>query len=468
MSETFDVVIIGGGPGGYVAAIKGAQLGLKVACVEKRDTLGGTCLNEGCIPSKALLHSSELYDKANKEFSHHGIEISGIKLALDKMMERKTKVVTELCKGIEGLFAKNKVTRIKGKGKILSSTEVEIEKSNGSRETIECKNIIIATGSVISEIPNIQINEKNIISSTGALELKKVPNKMIIVGGGYIGLELGSVWRRLGADVTVIEYLDRIVPALDIEIGTMFYKLLVKQGMNFKLGCKVLGAKESGNKVSLEIENVKTREKEFLEADVILVSIGRKPYSKDLGLDSIGVKQDKVGRIEVDSHFQTNIKNIYAIGDVVAGPMLAHKAEEEGIATIEIIAGQAGHVNYETIPSIVYTSPEVASVGLTEEQVKEKGIEYKVGKFPFLANSRAKANGEAEGVVKIIAAKSDDRILGAHIIGPDAGHLIEEIVVAMEYKASAEDIARICHPHPTMNEAVREAALATFFKPIHI
>jgi dihydrolipoamide dehydrogenase len=465
---SFDVIVIGGGPGGYVAAIKGAQLGLKVACIEKRETLGGTCLNEGCIPSKALLHSSELYHKANKEFIEHGIELSGIKLSLDKMMSRKTKVVGDLCKGIEGLFAKNKVTKIKGRARILSATQVEVETADGKKELVEGKNIIIATGSAVSMIPNITVNEKNIVSSTGALDLQTVPKKMIVVGGGYIGLELGSVWNRLGSEVTVVEYLDRIVPAIDYEIGNNFQKILSKQGLNFKLGFKVLGAKESKEGVSLEIENAKTGEKENLEANVILMSIGRKPYTEGLGLEALNIKQDKIGRIEIDSHFRTSLKNIYAIGDVIAGPMLAHKAEEEGVAVVEIIAGQAGHVNYETIPSVVYTSPEVASVGLTEEQVKEKGIDYKVGKFPFLANSRAKANGEAEGMVKIIAAKGDDRILGAHIIGPDAGHLIEEIVVAMEYKASSEDLARICHPHPTMSEAIKEASLATFFKPIHI
>lgn len=465
---TFDVIVIGGGPGGYVASIKGQQLGLKVACIEKRDTLGGTCLNEGCIPSKALLHSSELYDKAKNELSNHGINVGEIKLDLKQMMAKKSANVSELCKGIDGLFAKNKVTKIKGKAKIISPTQVEVENNDGKKEVLDCKNIIIATGSSVSTIPNIQINEKNIISSTGGLSLQTIPKKMIVVGGGYIGLELGSVWRRLGSEVIVVEYLDRIVPALDNEIGSSLHKILTKQGMNFKLGYKVLNATDIKGNIVLEIENVKTGEKESLESDVVLISIGRKPYTEGLGLEALGIKQDKIGRIEVDSHFQTNIKNIYAIGDVITGPMLAHKAEEEGICVMEIIAGQAGHVNYDNIPSVIYTSPEVAAVGLTEEQVKEKQIEYKVGKFPFIANSRARANSDTEGMVKIIARKDDDRVLGAHIIGPDAGHLIQEIVVAMEYKASSEDIARICHPHPTMSEAVKEAALATFFKAIHI
>lgn len=465
--KEFDVVVIGGGPGGYVAAIKAAQLGLKTACVEKRGTLGGTCLNVGCIPSKAMLHSSHKYEELKHGLDDHGIKIENLKLNLSQMLKRKTQIVDTLCKGIEGLFVKNKVTYFKGLGSFVSNNEIKVS-SGKSEETIKAKNVIIATGSESANLPSIEIDEKKIVTSTGALELTSVPKKMVVIGGGYIGLEMGSVWSRLGAEVTVVEFLDRIVPAMDTEVSKEFKKQLEKQGIKFKLATKVVSATSSSKGVELVLEPAAGGDKEKLGVDVVLVAIGRKPYTDKLNLEKIGVKTDERGRIPVNKRFETVAKNIYAIGDVIIGPMLAHKAEEEGVAVAEIIAGSHGHVNYETIPGIVYTYPEVASVGKTEDELKKEGVAYKIGKFPFLANSRARTNGETDGFVKIITDKNTDRILGAHIIGPNAGELIQELVLGMEYKASAEDIARTCHGHPGLSEAVKEAALGAYFKSIHI
>jgi dihydrolipoamide dehydrogenase len=459
----FDVVVIGGGPGGYVAAIKCAQLGLKTACIEKRGSLGGTCLNVGCIPSKVLLDLSAKFHETD-QLSKYGIEVGKAKLNISRMMEHKHKVVSDLTKGIEGLFKKNKVTYFKGKGTVKAPGQVSID----NNEKISAKHIIIATGSEVIELPNIKINEETIVSSTGALSLKKVPNKMVVIGGGYIGLELGSVWQRLGAKVQVIEFLDRIVPGMDQEIGKLFHKSLLNQGMDIKTQTKVVSAKEKGSGVELEIEPADGGKKEKIDCDVLLVSIGRKPNTKGLGLEEVGVAIDDRGRIKVNQHFETNISGIYAIGDVIAGPMLAHKAEEEGVALAEMLAGKVGHVNYNTIPGVVYTHPEVAAVGKTEEELKAAGIEYNVGKFPFMANSRARAIDDTEGMVKILADKKTDEVYGVHIIGPDAGTIIAEAVLAMEYRASSEDIARTCHAHPTLNEAVKEAALAVADKPLHI
>ena len=467
MSENFDVVVIGGGPGGYVAAIRASQLGLKVACVEKRGTLGGTCLNVGCIPSKALLDSSEKYEEAKHNFANHGIKFSGIELDLAKMLERKDQVVSGLTKGIEGLFKKNKITYLSGLGTIEAQNIVSIIDDKNNKTEINAKNIIIATGSDIINLPNIKIDEKQIVSSTGALTLSSVPKTMIVIGGGYIGLEMGSVWRRLGSDVTVVEFLDKIVPAMDNEIGRLLQKSLEKQGMKFLLDTKVNKAEVDGAIVKLELENAKSGDKQNIEADVVLVSVGRRPYTENLGLEKLGVKVDQRGFITVSHNYETNIKNIYAIGDVILGPMLAHKAEEEGVAVAEIIAGQSGHVNYAAIPGVVYTWPEVATVGKSEEELKSLNIEYKIGKFPFLANSRAKAVGEHDGVVKILACSTTDKILGVHIIGPDAGTLIAEAVLALEYSASSEDLARTCHAHPTLSEAMKEAALAVSKRAIH-
>ena len=460
-------MVIGGGPGGYVAAIKAAQLGLKTACIEKRGTLGGTCLNVGCIPSKAMLHSSHKYEEAKHGLTAHGIELTSVKLNLAQMLKRKTEVVDSLCKGIEGLFLKNKITYFKGLGSFVSNNEIKVT-SVSSDEIIKAKNIIIATGSEVMNLPGIEIDEKKIVSSTGALELTSVPKKMIVIGGGYIGLEMGSVWTRLGAEVTVVEFLDRIVPAMDTEVSKEFKKQLEKQGVKFKMATKVVSAKASSKGVDLVLEAATGGSQEKVSVDVVLVAVGRKAYTDKLNLEKIGVKADERGRIPVNKQFETSVKSVYAIGDVIAGPMLAHKAEEEGVAAAEIIAGQHGHVNYATIPGIVYTYPEVASVGKTEDELKKLGTEYKIGKFPFMANSRARANGEAEGFVKIITDKNTDRILGAHIIGPNAGELIQELVLGMEYKASAEDIARTCHGHPGLSEAVKEAALGAYFKSIHI
>ena len=456
--QEFDLVVIGGGPAGYTGSIRAAQLGMRVACVEKRNTLGGTCLNVGCIPSKALLNFSEKYEEAKEHFSEIGID-SKVKLDLKKMMAKKGSIVAELCKGIEGLFAKNKITKFAGTAKIIDSNTVEITNGKNS-EKIKAKKILIATGSEVAEIPGIKIDEKLIVSSTGALSLPEVPKELIVIGGGYIGLELGSVWRRLGSKVTVVEFADRIVPALDLEIGKAFHRLLEKQGMKFMLGTKVLKAETKNNKATLTVSGVSDNKESKITADAVLVSVGRKANTLGLGLDKVGIQTDDYGRININDHFQTNVPNIYAVGDVVKGPMLAHKGEEEAVAAVEIMSGMAGHVSYNLIPSVVYTWPEVASVGATEEELKKSGINYKIGKFPFLANSRAKSVCTTDGMVKILADSATDRVLGAHIIGPDAGTLIAEIVAYMEFGGAAEDIARTCHAHPTLNEAIREAALA--------
>lgn len=458
--QEFDLVVIGSGPAGYTGSIRAAQLGMKVACIEKNDTLGGTCLNIGCIPSKALLNSSEKYEEALKHFENIGITTE-VKLDLQKMLANKDKVVSDLTKGIESLFAKNKITRIKGEAKIISNNIIEV-----GGEQISAKNILIATGSSVIEIPNIKIDEEFIVSSTGALKLSKVPENLIVVGGGYIGLELGSVWRRLGSKVTVVEYAESIVPMLDKEVASQFMKLQLKQGIEFKLKTKVLSAEVKSGKVNLTIEE--GGKSSVITSDVVLMAVGRKAYTQNLGLEAVGIATDKQGRIEINEHFQTVVPNIYAVGDAVKGAMLAHKAEEEAIAAAEIMAGQAGHVNYNLIPSVIYTSPEVASVGETEEQLKEKGVSYKVGKFPFLANSRAKAVGKTEGMVKILADSKTDKVLGAHIIGADAGTLIAELTAYMEFGAAAEDIARTCHAHPTLSEAIREAALGVDKRTINI
>jgi dihydrolipoamide dehydrogenase len=461
MSESYDVIIIGSGPGGYVCAIRAAQLGLTVACVEKRATLGGTCLNIGCIPSKALLHSSENFERAGHAFAEHGIVIEGIKLDLAKMRARKDDVVTANVKGIEFLFRKNKVTWLKGTGRIVAPGQVDVDGT-----VHETKNIVIATGSESTPLKGVDIDEKRIVTSTGALELDKVPEHLVVIGAGVIGLELGSVWRRLGARVTVIEFLDRILPGMDAELATAARRILTKQGLAFRLGAKVTGVTAGDNGVTLTVEPAKGGDAEQIAADVVLLAIGRRPWLE--GLESSGVALDERGRVRTDGHYATNIPGIYAIGDAIAGPMLAHKAEEEGVALAERLAGKAGHVNYGVIPGVVYTWPEIASVGQTEEELKAAGIAYNVGKFPFTANARARAMGETDGWVKLLADKTTDRLLGAHILGPDAGTLIAELAIAMEFGASAEDVARICHAHPSLNEAVKEAALAVDGRALHI
>ena len=467
MEKNFDIVVIGGGPGGYVCAIRAAQLGLKAACVESRGALGGTCLNVGCIPSKSLLNLSENFHKAKKDFNQQGIEIDGIKLNIDKMMSNKNKSIQVLTKGVEFLFKKNKVTYFKGKGVLFSKNDIVVYDSSKNRINIKAKNIVIATGSEASSLPGVDVDEKNIVSSTGALSFNKVPKRLAVIGGGYIGLEMGSVWSRLGSEVTVIEYLDYITPGMDREISNEFQKILTKQGIKFKLGYKVVSVNDNGNSVSIDYTDVKKSTKENIKVDKVLVSVGRKPYTEGLNLTKVGVKKDKKGRIEVNDKLQTSVENIFAIGDVIKGPMLAHKAEEEGIAVAEILAGQAGHVNYNVIPGVVYTSPEVATVGKTEEQLKEENKSYKIGKFPFLANSRAKVNNETDGFVKILADSNTDKVLGVHIIGPHCGDMIAEMALAMEFGASSEDIARTCHAHPTHTEAIKEAALAVDKRPIH-
>ena len=471
MSEAYDLVVIGGGPGGYVAAIRAAQLGLKTACVDSRGSLGGTCLNVGCIPSKALLQSSHHYELADKEFAHHGIKTTGLSVDVKTMLERKGKVVEDLTKGIEFLLKKNKVDYIVGTGRIIEAGKVGVKatKKGAKEEVIETKDIIIATGSEVTPLKGVKIDEKTIVSSTGALDLTKVPKHMIVIGAGVIGLELGSVWRRLGAEVTVVEFLDQIMPGMDAEISKNMQRILKKQGMKFKMKTKVTGAKASGKGVELTAAPAAGDGKaEKLKADVVLVAIGRRPFTDKLGLAEAGVEMDERGFVKADSNFQTNVPGIFAIGDVIGGAMLAHKAEEEGVAAVEIIAGEAGHIDYDSIPGIVYTHPEVASVGKTEEQLKSGGVEYVVGKFPFSANSRARANSDSDGFVKILADKATDAILGAHIIGPAAGDLIQEIVVGMELGASAEDIARICHGHPGLPEAVKEAAMDVGGRAIHM
>ena len=464
MSEKFDVTVIGGGPGGYVCAIRLAQLGLKTACIESRDTLGGTCLNIGCIPSKSLLNLSENFHKA-KNFKKIGIETGEIKLNLSKMMENKDKAVTTLTKGVEFLIKKNKISYFKGIGSFKSPSKISIVK-DGKETTIITGKTIISTGSEAVSLPGINFDEEKILSSTGALSISSLPKKMIVVGGGYIGLEMGSVWSRLGTEVQVIEFLEHITPGMDKEISNEFMKILKKQGIKFQLNTKVEKITKKNNGVIIEMSN-KNGDKNKLEADVVLISVGRKPFTNNLNLENIGVELDKKGRVKVNKNFESNIKNIYAIGDVIEGPMLAHKAEEEGIAVAELIAGQSGHVNYDVIPGVVYTSPEVASVGKTEEQLKEKGISYKIGKFPFAANSRAKAIDDPEGFVKILADSVTDKVLGVHIIGPHAGEMIAEMSVAMEFGASSEDIARTCHAHPTFSEAIKEAALSVDKRQIH-
>ncbi|OUV59925.1 MAG: dihydrolipoyl dehydrogenase [Candidatus Pelagibacter sp. TMED128] len=467
MENNFDVVVIGGGPGGYVCAIRAAQLGLKTACVESRGALGGTCLNVGCIPSKSLLNLSENFHKAKKDFNNQGIEIDGIRLNIKKMMSNKDKSIQVLTKGVEFLFKKNKVTYFKGKGVLFSKNDIIVYESDSKKNTIKGENIVIATGSDVASLPGIEINEKNIVSSTGALSFDKVPKKLAVIGGGYIGLEMGSVWSRLGSEVTVIEYLDYITPGMDREISNEFQKILTKQGIKFIMGSKVDDINDKGNSISISYTDIKKSKKENITVDKVLVSVGRRPYTEGLNLSKIGVKKDSKGRIEVNNKLQTSIKNIYAIGDVIKGPMLAHKAEDEGIAVAEILAGQAGHVNYDVIPGVIYTSPEVATVGKTEEQLKDENMSYKVGKFPFLANSRAKVNNETDGFVKILADSKTDKVLGVHIIGPHCGDMIAEMALAMEFGASSEDIARTCHAHPTHTEAIKEAALAVDKRPIH-
>ena len=465
MSEKFQAIVIGGGPGGYVCAIRLSQLGIKTACVESRGSLGGTCLNIGCIPSKSLLNLSENFHKV-KHFSNLGIEISAVKLNLEKMMKNKDKVVTILTKGIEFLFKKNKVTHYKGTGSFKSATQVSIIDDKKKETIIDSDKIIISTGSEPISLPGVKFDEKVIVSSTGALTLSKVPKKMVIVGAGYIGLEMGSVWSRLGSEVHVVEFLDHITPGMDKEISKEFMKILQKQGINFHLQTKVNSIKKNNKGAVVSTVN-KDGKKINFECDVVLVSVGRKPNTKNLNLDAIGIALDDKKRVKVDKNFQTNVKNIYAIGDVIAGPMLAHKAEEEGIAIAELIAGQSGHVNYSIIPGVVYTSPEVASIGKTEEQLKDLNQKYKVGKFPFMANSRAKAINETDGFVKILAEEKTDKVLGVHIIGSHAGEMIAQIAIAMEFGASSEDIARTCHAHPTFSEAIKEAALSVDKRPIH-
>ena len=466
MSEQFDLLVIGGGPGGYVCAIRAAQLGLKTGCIESRGTLGGTCLNVGCIPSKSLLNLSDMYKKAQKDYNNLGIEVGEVKLNLKKIMMNKSKSVQVLTKGVEFLFKKNKVTYIKGKGVLFSKNDVVVYE-NGKKTSYKSKNIVIATGSSSSSVPGIEINEKNIISSTGAISLEKVPKSLVVIGGGYIGLEMGSVWSRLGSEVTVIEYLDHITPGMDREVSKEFQKILTKQGIKFLLNNKVTKVKDENNKVTVEFSDNSTKAKNIIECEKVLVSVGRKPYTDGLNLSKIGINKDKRGRIDIDKEFRTSVKNIFAIGDVIKGPMLAHKAEEEGIAVAEILAGQSGHVNYDVIPGVIYTSPEVAAVGKTEEELKKLNISYKIGKFPFMANSRAKVNNETEGFVKILADSKTDKVLGVHIIGPHSGDMIAEMAIAMEFGASAEDIARTCHAHPTHTEAIKEAALAVEKRPIH-
>lgn len=468
MSETtYDMAVIGTGPGGYVCAIRAAQLGMNVVVIEKNKTHGGTCLNVGCIPSKALLHASELFDEANHGMKKLGINVTP-KLDLKQMMKHKTETVNSNVNGIEFLLKKNKITAIHGTAKIKAVGEVIVTDDQGAELTVTAKSIVIATGSDVAGIPGVEIDEISVVSSTGALELTKVPEKMIVVGAGVIGLELGSVWRRLGSEVTVVEFLDRIVPGLDNEVAKNFQKILKKQGVDFKLSTKVTAIEKNGDTLTVTVEPSSGGDPETIETNIVLVAIGRIPFTQGLGLEEAGVTKDNRGRIKVDEHFETSLKSVYAIGDVIEGPMLAHKAEEEGVALAEMLAGQKGHVNYGIIPSVIYTYPEVAAVGKTEEQLKEEGIEFVSGKFPFTANGRAKANRQTDGFVKVLADKTTDRVLGVHIIGPMAGEMIGEAAVLMEFSGSAEDLARTCHAHPTLTEAIKEAALATDNRAIHI
>jgi dihydrolipoamide dehydrogenase len=464
----YDLIVIGSGPGGYVCAIRAAQLGLKTAIVEKDATFGGTCLNVGCIPSKALLHASELFEDAGHAFAKMGIGVGKPKLDLAAMMKFKDEGVDGNVKGVDFLLKKNKVDPVRGTGRIAAAGKVEVKGADGKTQALETKNIVIATGSDVARLKGIDIDEKRVVSSTGALVLEKVPEKLLVVGAGVIGLELGSVWRRLGSQVTVVEFLDRIVPGIDLDVAKNFQRILQKQGIAFKLSSKVTAVDASGKQLKATIEPASGGAKETLEADVVLVAIGRVPQTEGLGLETVGVKKDNRGRVIVDPHFATNVAGIYAIGDVIAGPMLAHKAEDEGVAVAEILAGQAGHVNYDVIPNVIYTFPELASVGKSEEELKEAGVAYNVGRFPFTANGRAKVNMQTDGFVKILADAKTDRVLGVHILGPDAGNMIAEAAVAMEFGAAAEDIARTCHAHPTLTEAVKEAALAVGKRAIHM
>ncbi|MFC0240638.1 dihydrolipoyl dehydrogenase [Rhodopseudomonas telluris] len=464
----YDLVVIGTGPGGYVCAIRAAQLGLKVAVVEKNPTLGGTCLNVGCMPSKALLHASELFEEAGHSFAKMGISVPAPKLDLPAMMTFKQQGIDGNVKGVEFLMKKNKIDVLAGKGKILGTGKVEVTGADGKAQTVETKSVVIATGSSVAQLKGIEIDEKRVVSSTGALSLDKVPGKLIVVGAGVIGLELGSVWRRLGAEVTVVEFLDRILPGMDGEICKQFQRILEKQGFAFKLGAKVTAVDSSGKQLKVSVEASAGGNPETLEADVVLVAIGRVPFTEGLGLKEAGVALDERGRVQIDDHFATTVKGVYAIGDVVRGPMLAHKAEDEGVAVAELIAGKAGHVNYDVIPGVVYTTPEVSSVGKTEEDLKQAGVAYSVGKFPFTANGRSKVNQTTDGFVKILADAKTDRVLGVHIIGREAGEMIHEAAVLMEFGGSAEDLARTCHAHPTRSEAVKEAALAVGKRAIHM
>ena len=465
---SYDLVVIGTGPGGYVCAIRAAQLGMKVAVVEKNATLGGTCLNVGCMPSKALLHASELFEESAHSFAKMGISVGKPSLDLPAMMSFKQEGIDGNVKGVEFLMKKNKIDVLRGTGRIVAAGKVEVKAADGAAQTVDTRNIVIATGSDVAKLKGIEIDEKRVVSSTGALALEKVPGKLLIVGAGVIGLELGSVWRRLGAQVTVVEFLDRILPGMDGEVAKQFQRLLEKQGFAFKLGAKVTGIDASGAALKAQVEPAAGGAAETLEADVVLVAIGRAPHTEGLGLKEAGVALDNRGRVEIDNHFATNVKGIYAIGDVVRGPMLAHKAEDEGVAVAEMIAGQAGHVNYDVIPGVVYTTPEVASVGKTEEELKQAGVAYTVGKFPFTANGRSKVNQTTDGFVKILADAKTDRVLGCHIIGREAGEMIHEACVLMEFGGSAEDLARTCHAHPTRSEAVKEAALAVGKRAIHM
>ena len=464
---TYDLVVIGTGPGGYVCAIRAAQLGMKVAVVEKNATLGGTCLNIGCMPSKALLYASEMFEEAEHSFAKMGVSVSAPKLDLPSMMNFKQQGIDGNVKGVDFLMKKNKIDVLRGLGKILGAGKVEVS-ADGKSQTVETKNIVIATGSDVAKLKGIDIDERRIVSSTGALSLEKVPEKLLIVGAGVIGLELGSVWRRLGAEVMVVEFLDRILPGMDGEICKQFQRILEKQGFVFKLSSKVTSVDTSGKMLGVKIEPAAGGTAETIEADIVLVSIGRVPYTEGLGLKEAGVALDNRGLVQIDPHFATTVKGIYAIGDVVAGPMLAHKAEDEGVAVAEIIAGQAGHVNYDVIPGVVYTTPEVSAVGKTEEELKQAGVAYTVGKFPFTANGRSKVNQTTEGLVKILADAKTDRVLGVHIVGREAGEMIHEACVLMEFGGSAEDLARTCHAHPTRSEAIKEAALAVGKRAIHM
>jgi dihydrolipoyl dehydrogenase len=466
--DSFDVVVIGAGPGGYVCAIRAAQLGMRVACVDKRGSFGGTCLNVGCIPSKALLHSSELFAGARDDLNAFGIKVPTVELDLGAMQDQKAKVVKELTQGIEFLFRKNKVTAFKGSGRLNGPGRVQVELNDGGSQELTARHVVLATGSESASLPGVEIDEQRIVSSTGALELDEVPAHLVVVGAGYIGLELGTVWRRLGAKVTVVEFLDRITPGMDLEVSRQFQRLLSRQGLGFKLATKVNEVDGSGDRLLVTTEAVEGGEPERMKADVVLVAVGRRPYTEGLGLETVNLTPDNRGRIEVDGDFATGAPGIYAIGDVIRGPMLAHKAEDEGVCVAEHLAGQRPHIDYDAIPAVVYTAPEVASVGRSEEQLKEAGVAYKTGKFPFSANARARATGQTDGFVKVLADAATDRLLGVHIIGAEAGTMIGEAALAMEFGASSEDLARTCHAHPTLEEAIKEAALAAHGSPIHI